>query len=98
MATWNMLTIYLFINLRRHMLRYDSVPFKFAMNSLGKTDCIPILGYGATSMSYQGKQSLNLSQTNLINVRVEIFMVNMLTVVFWVVTLCSFVGGCQCCS
>lgn len=45
MAMWNMLTIYLFINLRRHMQRYDSVPFKFVMNSLGEINCVPIIGY-----------------------------------------------------
>jgi hypothetical protein len=44
---WNMLTIYLFINLRRHMQRYDSVPFKFVMNCLGKKKnmYITLIGY-----------------------------------------------------
>lgn len=42
MAMWNMPTIYLCINLGKHMQRSDSVPFKYVMNSLGKTDYFDI--------------------------------------------------------
>jgi hypothetical protein len=38
MAMWNMPTIYLSINLREHTRRFVSVPFKYVMNSLGKTN------------------------------------------------------------
>jgi hypothetical protein len=38
MAMWNMPTIYLSINFREHTRRFVSVPFKYVMNSLGKTN------------------------------------------------------------
>lgn len=68
MAMWNMFTIYLFINLRKHMLRYDSVHFKFATSSLGKAKCVLVVGYCS--------MCLVISEvTHTVKVRVEVLTV-----------------------